>query len=558
LTRLTEDCGVCLSSCLDYWEDDLVLQAFNRDLILAPQLYGNPWLLRDDEFPKLARIFNLHRKYDDILVHGLTLPEKYGPFAVSRGSDDTRLITLRNLTWEPVTYKVSLDEDIGLKAKGTVQVTQYHPFENQVGSFAYGSTINCEVLPFRACLLKVTSRSGDEELGVSGCRYEVVREVPGKPILIKLLGYPGERCEIRLTGKYPSPKTARLDGNNAAELLRGKSLKIQFGGEKLTRPYHRKIASMASCPVPDDAAALYEATCFAADSSALEVRSLERSGPTSIPVVQAARDAFFNQPIFVERAIWDKNLFDGNLSTGFAVCRRWEDDQCLIGGVFRLDLGEPIHLDKLVIHSPDEFSLQPSRLEEGAEARVSADLVKWKSVRFITGKKMELDLSKLDAVRYVVVHPAFSRITEVAGFGKDGRPVDRSKWRASNLLPPFTGARKAWNASFTLDQIPKGSYLCVAVNGVHGAEGAYAALKMDGKYVGCPDRSVSYPSNVWEYLVARVDRNYTYYVPLSAEMKGKQIEAYVLGLQKDKLDLKPEVWITAYPIPFETKMLTIE
>ena len=115
LTRLTEDHGVCLSSCLDYWEDDLVLQAFNRNLLLSPQIYGNPWLLRDDEFPKLARIFNLHRKYNDILVHGMALPETYGPSAVSRGSDDTRLITLRNLTWEPVTYKVSLGEEIGLK-----------------------------------------------------------------------------------------------------------------------------------------------------------------------------------------------------------------------------------------------------------------------------------------------------------------------------------------------------------------------------------------------------------------------------------------------------------
>ena len=36
LQRLTEDHGVCISSCLDFWEDDLVLQAFNRNLILAP------------------------------------------------------------------------------------------------------------------------------------------------------------------------------------------------------------------------------------------------------------------------------------------------------------------------------------------------------------------------------------------------------------------------------------------------------------------------------------------------------------------------------------------
>ena len=47
--------------------------------------------------------------------------------------------------------------------------------------------------------------------------------------------------------------------------------------------------------------------------------------------------------------------------------------------------------------------------------------------------------------------------------------------------------------------------------------------------------------------MARVDRNYTYFVPLTPEMKGKTIEAYVLGLQDGKLDLKPEVWVTAYP-----------
>ncbi|MEN1783628.1 MAG: hypothetical protein AAGF77_00685 [Bacteroidota bacterium] len=75
LTRLTEDHGVCLSSCLDYWEDDLVLQAFNRNLILAPQIYGNPWLLREDEYPQLARIFNLHRANRDILVDGIQLPK---------------------------------------------------------------------------------------------------------------------------------------------------------------------------------------------------------------------------------------------------------------------------------------------------------------------------------------------------------------------------------------------------------------------------------------------------------------------------------------------------
>ena len=83
LKRLTEDHGVCLSSCLDYWEDELVLQAFNRSLLLSPQIYGNPWLLSDREFPKLGRIFNLHRKFSGLLVDGIELPPTYGKYAVS-------------------------------------------------------------------------------------------------------------------------------------------------------------------------------------------------------------------------------------------------------------------------------------------------------------------------------------------------------------------------------------------------------------------------------------------------------------------------------------------
>jgi len=115
LKRLTEDHGVCLSSCLDYWEDDLVLQAFNRSLILSPQIYGNPWFLRDDEYPKLARIYNLARKYGQIMVNGLVLPEeKYGEKAVSRGSADTRLLTLRNLSWEQKKVEINIDEEIGI------------------------------------------------------------------------------------------------------------------------------------------------------------------------------------------------------------------------------------------------------------------------------------------------------------------------------------------------------------------------------------------------------------------------------------------------------------
>ena len=73
----------------------MILQAFNRNLILSPEMYGNPFLLNDENLPRLARIYNIHRLYNDILVNGIQLPEEtYGKLAVSRGDDKTRLITL--------------------------------------------------------------------------------------------------------------------------------------------------------------------------------------------------------------------------------------------------------------------------------------------------------------------------------------------------------------------------------------------------------------------------------------------------------------------------------
>lgn len=110
--------------------------------------------------------------------------------------------------------------------------------------------------------------------------------------------------------------------------------------------------------IPGDAEALYQATCFAADNNALEVRSLQRSGPTKIPAVQRARDGFFGQPLFTERGIWDRNLSDGDPTTSFAANLRWADPR-IKEGAFRLDLGEVRRLDELVIETPDVFTLQP-------------------------------------------------------------------------------------------------------------------------------------------------------------------------------------------------------
>ncbi len=556
LVRLTEDHGVCISSCLDYWEDDLILQAFNRNLILAPQIYGNPWLLRDDEYPKLARIFNLARKYRDILVDGMVLPEdSYGEKAVSRGDGRTRLLTLRNLSWDPIICKVKLDEEIGLSAGTDAELRQYHPTERVIGTFEKGDVVDVEVLPFRSCLLMATSRQ--TEFAVKGCDYEVIRDVPGKPVLIKLLAMPGEKRNIELVAGNRKFKSAQISGRRFNGLVKGKSATISFPGTPLTEKYHRKLGDLTPCDLPADAEALYEATCFAANNNALEVRALQRSGPSQIPQVQKAREAFLKQKLFIERGVWDKNLFDGDDETAFYVSRRrgWEP---LHGGALRIDFGEEISLDKLIVRTGSEYALQPFKYDETITAYVSSDLKDWTAVKMVADKEIVMNLDPETKLRYVRFNGTPENILEIEGY-LGGEKLNRSKWRGSNLFARYWRVRsqKAWQHSFTLGEIPKGSYLAIALNGEHGVEGAYAAIRVNGQPVGAPDRSLSFPSNPWEYPPWKSSSNYTYYVPLSEDMKGANIDAVVLGMKNGSDNFKPEVWITAYPAPLIEQILTL-
>ena len=531
LTRLVEDHGVCLSSCLDYWEDDVVLQAFNRSLLLAPELYGNPWLLRDDEYPRLARFFNLHHRYGDILVHGMTLPEsRYGPNAVSRGDERTRLITLRNLTWNPVKYSVKLDGEIGLSGTGQVALRRFHPSERDLGTYPAGSAVEIEVPPFRSCLLLATTQPVNE-LGVSGSDYEVVRDTPGKTAQIRLLGLPGTKATVRLLPGDCKFASAVLDGRPANSLLNGHSIQVTFPGKPLKQAFHRKLADLSPVPVPSDAEALYEATCFAADSNALEVRQLARSGPSAIPAVQAARSAFFAQSDF-------KRRIDPVKGQGAAT--------------LRLDLGKPVNLDRLTL------AIQGSTAPQKAE--VSADLHTWTPASIRRDQDtVTVQVSGGKPVRYLRISPAPDEVAEINGYAGSTR-LDRSNWRASNLFGEYAlnPATSAWSATVTLTDAAKGSYLCIALNGRHGVEGAYAAVRVAGHPVGAPDRAVSYLCNPWEYMVHQADSNYTYYVPVAPNMVGKPIDVVALTLRSGRNDYKPEVWISAYPTPYESRLLELK
>jgi len=590
LKRLTEDCGVCISSCLDFWDDDLILQAFNRSLILAPEIYGNPWFLRDDEFPKLARIYNLHRRYRDILTQGIVLPEEqYGPKAVSRGDGTSRLITLRNLTWEPVKYKVQLDETIGLKGKNKVSLYQFHPTEKFIDQKAWGQSIDVEVMPFRSCLLLVTTDMVPEVV-LKGCDYEVVRDTVGKDVIVNVMGYPGTEAKVSLDAPGKRYKHARLEGKKADGLVKGKSIDISFGGNMINKAWHRNLGTLEECPVPKDAEALYEATCFSADSDPLEFRALRRSGPTKIKQVQKARDAFVNQWMVKERGIDPAYLFDNDLETiyTYKASRRHTLEKNI-----RIDFGRVINIDTLtfLIDNIAEES-RDSRSKRFAErkdqdtyiAEVSSYLKTWTPAK-ITQNESEVKISITGdtKVRYLRTNCVPKRVKEIKGHYR-GKTLAAGSWRTSYLFDRLANrpAVKAFRLMFTLDQYVEGSFICVPLEGKHGVEGAYAAIKCSSfelvedpkyhdkgpgnihlmprdsiTYVGAPRRAPSYQSNVWEAGVRHCDNRYTYYISITKDMIGKPLELVVLAHDKDNLDFTPSAWVTAYPVPMVKKQLVL-
>jgi hypothetical protein len=397
------------------------------------------------------------------------------------------------------------------------------------------------------------------ELAVQGCDYQVVRDVPGKPVIVNLLGLPGETAKITLAPTDRRFTMATLAGKDAADLLQGKPAMVTFRGTAPKQPWHRKLGDLRSAEVPADAEALYEATCFAGTNNALEYRSLERSGPTKIKQVQAARDMFFGQQLLRERGCLDRFMFDGDEQTHFGGSR----PKAIRDGALRLDFGNRIELKNLVIHRA--ASAQPGARDGSAPAlqapQVSRNLADWKTAPFAkTEDGIAIDLSAAGAIRYLRMPGLFTGIAEVTGEQPSGRPATRDGWRGSNLFAAYASApaEKAWQCSFRLDEAAKGAYLCIAVNGRHGRELAYAALRVDGKPVGCPTRAPSYPGNVWEYPVSQPEGYTTYYVPVTGDIVGKPIDAVVLGLAGCDDKLTPVAWITAYPIPYESVELTME
>jgi len=299
---------------------------------------------------------------------------------------------------------------------------------------------------------------------------------------------------------------------------------------------------------------LYESTCFAADNNALELRSLARSGPSKIPAVKKSRQAFLDQALIKARALSDQFLFDGDATTTFDVFSVGKDFR-LEGGALRVDFGQIIPLDHLTLKTQAlDRTLIKLLLSSG---EFSQDLIIWTRAEEIIQDGLNLTLypPKGQTWRYFRMKGGPESIAEIEAWHQ-GKLHPREGWRASNLFshPEAVPAVSAWSSKITVDEITPTSYLCLAVEGQHGVEGCYAALRMGDRLIGAPNRAASYPASSWEYPVRKQKSGYTYFFPLDDSMVGKEIEVVLLGMKNGGKDLTPSVWLTARELPFQSSI----
>ena len=558
LDRLLEDHGVCISSSVAYFEDDLIYQAFGRCMILAPEIYGNPWLMRDDELPKLARIYNLHKACAPILVDGLALPNSYGDTPVSRGNGNHRFIATGHHGWTPRMSSIRLDSEIGLEPSGEkIALIQRHPTEKLIGIYEYGDTVDVELMPFRAHLFEAAVVSEAYPV-LENCEYEMIREdAEGNPLEVKMLCCGGGEITLLAKGeRRPYGHYERCDDRQPAPLYLG---------------------TLTDGEIPEGRAEeLYEVAQFAVDNDSLERREWHRAGQTAIPEVRAARDAFFGQATYVARGCDNAALFDGNPDTYFDGQSRYLTDFGglgirIDGGCLRVDFGDVYDADEVeitcfAIHEPIPEVKTQIYPEQGS---YSADLRHWPAtvsakqkvldnectapvvkagvhnMVTVTGDRVRVTYGLNGSpIRYFRLPSPMDRIYSVRLL-KEGREIALTAPKANNLQAAY-GAKLpvAMRAvTVTLPEVKDGDYVAVAMNGVHGDEGAYCTAEVDGRLLGFPDRAPAYISNVWEFCVRHADRNYTYYLPLNASMAGKQMTIRALFCDSEHTDVPCDVWL---------------
>lgn len=290
--RQFEDHGICFNSCLEKWDNDLVAQAFGRASVLSPEMYGTFFFLRDEDYPRLVRLIQLHKQSQRLLKCSYPLPGGN----VAHGDGLSALIVLRNPSWEPAAKFISLDASIGVKAAAGTPLTvrQRHPHEvllaGDGGGFKAGGTLRVDLDPYDLRLIQVDTDI-PKEFFLGGIPYDVIPGSDPGSFELSLLGEPGRGYDVAFHNSQD--RCFHWEGQPFTLPPLGKTWPVNFPGKPLTGPLFSDVGDCVAVTLaPREGVRLAELAKFTIDDEALESRELQEleKHRSKLPEIEACRD----------------------------------------------------------------------------------------------------------------------------------------------------------------------------------------------------------------------------------------------------------------------------
>jgi hypothetical protein len=562
--RQFEDHGICFNSCLEKWEDDLVAQAFGRASVLSPEMYGTFFFLGDEDYPRLARLIQLHKQLEPLLKNSYPLPG--GDIAHADGSSS--LVLVRNMTWEPAVKTIPLDASIGLAAApgSPLTVRQRHPCEmlmKRAGEGAVvGGTLPVELDPFSLRLIQIDAAPPAEPL-IAGVPYEIVPGPDARSFDIKLLGTPGQKAEVALLnfGDRAVRTSAGLPVPTGEAPWR-----IAFPGTAAAGPSFARLADFRDDPAAAaDGARLAELAKFGIDDDALEIREMVRlkREPSSLAEIEACRAYMWDKVVAAEGTFL--NAFDGDTRT------RWSDGfprrSPFTGSpaayrsetsLWRLDLGRPTDLATLelrVVRRTDKAFLDAVETSSDLRTWTRTDGLSLAAAESIPAagslrqRRKTIAIFDVDAgdkkpvviavplegrpCRYVRIRGRNFGVAEILGYDGAGRSLDRGGWRATNFLGETPAPRRVLSAVHVpAEEAPGREYAVAVTSGpakFDPVDGVYVVALVDGRPVVPRHRAPSYPYHNYEWNSGAPElAGMTFRLPIDPAWKGKTVEFRIM------------------------------
>jgi hypothetical protein len=562
--RLFEDHGICFNSCLEKWDDDLVTQAFGRASVLSPEMYGTFFFLRDEDYPRLARLIQLHKQVEPLLKSAFPLPE--GDIAHSDGRSS--LVLVRNMSWETKVKTIALDGSIGLSAApGTaLTVRQRHPYEllmsKQSAGFTAGAALSFEMDPFSIRLIQVdTGIPADPFL--AGLPYEIIPGPDARSFGVKLLGSPGQAYDASFVNF--GGRTVRSD-DGAAVPAGSAPWRVAFPGTPAAGTAFSRRAEFTDDPAAAaDGERLTELAKFTLDDDALEIREMEalKRSPSRLPEIEACRAYMWTKVIAAEGS--HRNAFDGDPLT------RWSDGfprrSPFTGSpaayrsdasLWRIDMGKPTDLAKLelrIVRRTDSASLDAVETSSDLKAWAKVEGLSLKAAEGIPlftelkqrGKAVKIfDVDSGDGTpvvigiplpkgpsRYIRIRGRNFSVSEILGYDGQGRSLDRSAWHATNFLGETSAPRRVLKSVDVLKDYAPGREYAVAVQAgpakFDPVDGVYVVALVDGNPIVPRHRAPSYPYHNYEWTSGSPKlAGMTFRLPVEKEWLGKTVEFRVM------------------------------